>query len=597
MADNADCNVGRVLRGNYRIEARIGEGGMGTVYRGLQLSINRPVAIKLLSTFGNNVELRKRFQREAESTAQLDTPHIVRVIDFGVTEQGELFLIMELLKGMDLSQHLEKVTRMASAEAFEVCQQVLEALVEAHGKCVFHRDIKPSNIFLCMSPGGAPKVKLLDFGIAGLDPSAKKSKLTLTGRLLGTPAYMSPEQAQGLELDARTDLYSLGIALFEMLTGELPFDAITPPQFLIAHMSHTPRRLPAIGLPAAKHSGVQSLLDKLLAKAPEERFASANEARAAIERLSALSDAPAMKVPAVAVVKPQADMRTVRQPKPAPPQPWHMPASAPIGVATGAVVAAAVLVLALNPSTPPRARQMPTTTVSGATQADAKHADALPSATTTITAPTRNRSGLTPEQLNPVVRAGYLKLKRCFDAAMRKSGAPQPASSKVEVEIEPSGSVKAATVADGSPDLQECVARTVKAWKFPSTVGSTRTRFAVPSVAVLKQVIPPAEPPEPEATGPDQLSADELSKVVMTKRLDLQRCYSTALRVAYGAPSVALDLEIQIAPSGIVTNVSMTEGLPGMKECIVQAVNSWRFPRAREATVTRFPVKFVPGTE
>jgi hypothetical protein len=282
-----------------------------------------------------------------------------------------------------------------------------------------------------------------------------------------------------------------------------------------------------------------------------------------------------------------------------------LPASAQIGVAAGAVVAAAagavvaaaVLVLALNPSTPPRALQMPITTVSGATQADAKPADALPSATTTITAPARDRAGLTSEQLNPVVRAGYLKLKRCFDAAMRKSGAPQPASSKVEVEIEPSGAVKAATVADGSPDLQECVTRTVKAWKFPSTGGSTRTRFAVPSVTVSKQVVPPAEPPEPEGTGPDQLSADELSKVIMTKRLDLQRCYSTALRVAYGAPSVALDLEIQIGPSGTVTNVSATDGLPGMKECIVQAVNSWRFPRAREATATRFPVKFAPGIE
>jgi serine/threonine-protein kinase len=282
-----DPRVGRVLLQQYRLDSLIGEGGMGTVYRGHQLSVSRPVAIKLIAgKIAENPECVKRFRREAEAMAKLHHPNTVRLFDFGVADQGELFMVMELLEGGDLSEHLTRRGRLPPAEALDVTRQTLEALVEAHAVGIVHRDLKPANIFLARVHGGRSVVKVMDFGIAGIEQSAGGTKLTMAGAVMGTPAYMSPEQAQGKLVDARSDLYSLGVVLFEMLTGKPPFEADSAVSLLLAQVATPPPRL-LESSPGLSHGvALQAFLDALLDKNPERRPAHAQAALARVDQLA-----------------------------------------------------------------------------------------------------------------------------------------------------------------------------------------------------------------------------------------------------------------------------------------------------------------------
>jgi serine/threonine protein kinase len=288
-----DPNLGRVLAGQFRIDTLLGQGGMGMVYRGVQLSVNRAVAIKLITgSAPNQAELVQRFRREAEATARLSHPNTVRLFDFGVTDSQELYMVMELLTGSDLSVHLQEGQPLPLTEALQITRQVLQALSEAHALGVVHRDLKPGNVFLAHVHGGEIVAKVMDFGIAGIEQARETPKLTMTGAVLGTPAYMSPEQAQGLPVDARSDLYSLGVMLFEMLTGRPPFEADTVVSLLLAHVTKPPPRLADMRPSFPQLVAAQSVLDHLLAKSPDQRFPSAAAALEAIDALAAGSLAP-----------------------------------------------------------------------------------------------------------------------------------------------------------------------------------------------------------------------------------------------------------------------------------------------------------------
>jgi serine/threonine protein kinase len=293
MTESApDPNLTRVLGGQFRIDALLGQGGMGMVYRGVQLSVNRAVAIKLITASApNQAELVKRFRREAEATARLSHPNTVRLFDFGVTESQELYMVMELLAGTDLSVHLQERQALPLPEALQITRQVLQALCEAHALGIVHRDLKPGNVFLARVHGGEVMAKVMDFGIAGIEQARDTQKLTMTGAVMGTPAYMSPEQAQGLPVDARSDLYSLGVMLFEMLTGRPPFEADTVVSLLLAHVTKPPPRLAEVRNDIPQLVAAQSLLDLLLAKTPDQRFASAAAALEAVDALAAGSGA------------------------------------------------------------------------------------------------------------------------------------------------------------------------------------------------------------------------------------------------------------------------------------------------------------------
>src|SRR3954467_13359909 len=243
-ADEADPLIGAVVGGRFRITGILGEGGMGRVYTGEQQmgTSVRKVAVKtLLAQYARDPQVLARFMRECGTVSELEHSNTIKVYDFGQTDSGELYIAMELLSGISLEKALESGA-LHSERVDRIVNQVCGSLQEAHDKGIVHRDLKPANIYLTVRAGEEDYVKVLDFGIAKKDEKHSKheQKLTQQGTVLGTPPYMSPEQFKGNELDARSDIYSLGVMTYEMLTGRLPFDADTPWAWATAHMTAQP---------------------------------------------------------------------------------------------------------------------------------------------------------------------------------------------------------------------------------------------------------------------------------------------------------------------------------------------------------------------
>jgi serine/threonine-protein kinase len=287
VAAESDPLRGRVIRGEYTIGPRIGQGGMGTVYRARHASLRRDVAIKILrpehAADGDTVA---RFQREAAALSLLAHPNTVRVYDFGQTDDGLFYLVMELLEGEPMTQVLARQGALSLIDAIRVAQQILRSLSEAHAQGVVHRDLKPDNIFIARVPGHAtPVIKVLDFGIAKLMTGDVKLDAfeTQAGTVFGTPRFMSPEQAQGGGLDNRSDLYSVGAMLYQMLTGRAPFideDAVVVMAKHIREMPPTPSSVaPERGVPPL----LEAVVMRALAKEPASRFQHASEFDAALE--------------------------------------------------------------------------------------------------------------------------------------------------------------------------------------------------------------------------------------------------------------------------------------------------------------------------
>src|SRR5262245_12334001 len=230
---------GKTLDQKYYIESKLGAGGMGTVYRARRLLIGDWVAVKVLHPDQvADPQAVERFHREAQTAARLKHPNVVSVYDFGVTREGLNYLVTELAEGESLRSLLERRGSLTETEAAEIVRQVCAALDEAHRQGVVHRDIKPENILVRTVQAGL-QVKALDFGIAALlDVTA--DKLTRPGAIVGTPHYMSPEHCLGDELDGRSDIYSLGVVLFEMLTGVAPFDSTTPTAIIVKQVNEPP---------------------------------------------------------------------------------------------------------------------------------------------------------------------------------------------------------------------------------------------------------------------------------------------------------------------------------------------------------------------
>jgi serine/threonine-protein kinase len=283
----SDPLVGRTLGGKFTLEARLGQGAMGTVYRARQIALDKTVAIKVMNReLLADASYAERFQREARAASRLDHPNSIRVFDFG-EEGGLLYLAMELVEGRDLGAVLSDGATLAPDAIVDLLSQALSALAVAHDLGVLHRDLKPENIMVVRGRGedGQPTdvVKVCDFGIAkfvGLPSqtsAAAASKHTTAGVVIGTPEYMSPEQARGEALDGRSDIYSLGVVLYELLAGRVPFQADSALGVVLKHVTEEPPP------PSAHRRGVDAQLEalcmKALQKRPADRFTSAREMR------------------------------------------------------------------------------------------------------------------------------------------------------------------------------------------------------------------------------------------------------------------------------------------------------------------------------
>jgi len=282
-----DPFIGRdILNGEFRILEKIGTGGMGSVYKANQTAMNRPVAVKILHPkLTNRKDLVSRFRREAKAMSHLSHPNTVRVLLYGELEDGSLYIVMEYLEGKNLNQLVRSEGPMQVERALPILIQVCEALEEAHRAGIVHRDMKPENVFLCKQGGIADFPKVLDFGLAKVTEREMRPgsiMLTQEGMVFGTPEFMSPEQAQGRTLTPASDIYSLAVILYELLTGKLPFDARTPIEFLQLHVTARPiplnERVPGRTFDPA----LADVIGHALQKKPEDRFQSGGQFSAAL---------------------------------------------------------------------------------------------------------------------------------------------------------------------------------------------------------------------------------------------------------------------------------------------------------------------------
>ncbi len=317
-----DPALGKIIGERYRLLGRIGEGGMGLVYRAEHVLMKKTVAVKLLhGELGQVGEAVKRFEREAQSASRLNHPNIIAVTDFGqASTGGEFFLVMEYVAGLSLGQALggEPTHRMSVGRALSIVRQMLSALAHAHAEGVVHRDLKPANVMLTRSADGRDDVvKILDFGIAkltasvGADATVRASSadggaaggrgeptergrrpvgeidlaLTQSAMVFGTPTYMSPEQATAKEVDARADLYSCGVILFELLTGRKPFVASDMARVLAMHVTALPPRFAEVAPDTRLPAALEAVVRRALEKAPDRRFQSAGDFLAALDGL------------------------------------------------------------------------------------------------------------------------------------------------------------------------------------------------------------------------------------------------------------------------------------------------------------------------
>ncbi len=306
--------VGRVLANRYRLVEKLGQGGMGVVYKGEHIRIHRATAIKVLNAeLSNNPEFIARFEREADMASRIKHPNAVDIYDFGEAEDGIVYLAMEYLDGVPLSSIIKNEGPLSLERTIHILEQAADALQAAHVLGIVHRDLKPDNIMICKKPGHTDWVEVVDFGLAkGVTVDAAYETLTQVGFVLGTPDYMSPEQVGGDDLDSRSDLYSLAVVTYEMLTCAFPFEGATQQKRMVKRLLEPPKPVRQLNpsLPAA----VEQILTKALSRDVDDRHSST------IEFVTALKEALAINR---AQTQPQ---QQARKPEPAiPPQPANRP--------------------------------------------------------------------------------------------------------------------------------------------------------------------------------------------------------------------------------------------------------------------------------
>jgi serine/threonine-protein kinase len=282
LSANTTFTQGDVVAGKYRVDRVLGEGGMGVVLAATHVHLDQKVALKfLLPEFVGHKEVVERFMREGRAAVKIQSEHVARVLDVGATDSGAPYMVMEYLEGEDIGQLVARVGALPVADVVGYVLEACEAIAEAHSLGIVHRDLKPANLFLARRASGRPVVKVLDFGISKIPSTTKEAGLTQAAALLGSPSYMSPEQLTAAQtVDARSDVWALGIVLYEMLTGALPFTANTMPELVGVILATPP---PSVDMARADvPPGLKAAIERCLEKKADKRFANVAELGRAI---------------------------------------------------------------------------------------------------------------------------------------------------------------------------------------------------------------------------------------------------------------------------------------------------------------------------
>ncbi|MBP6347917.1 MAG: protein kinase [Candidatus Obscuribacter sp.] len=281
----SELKEGTIVGGAFKIVSVIGRGGMGVVYKASQTALGRVCALKVLSPELVNAQNWKRFQNEAKVMAGLTHPCLIQIYDLGIHDSSLPFYAMDYLQGQDLETIIRESGPLSLTRTIDIFVKALDGFGYAHRNGIIHRDIKPGNIFLCNDPSGELSVKILDFGILKLtDPGSDAQSMTATGEVFGSPFYMSPEQCMGEAVDARSDIYSIGCSLYEVLTGVVPFDGETPLDTVMLHIEEDPPTL-SFNSKRAFAPAIERVVARCLAKEPRKRYQNAKELALDLERI------------------------------------------------------------------------------------------------------------------------------------------------------------------------------------------------------------------------------------------------------------------------------------------------------------------------
>jgi serine/threonine protein kinase len=689
-----------ICRGKYRLVRELGTGGFGVVFEAENTVTRRRVAIKSLHKEIANEEVIERLRREALAANRVRHRNVVDVYDLE-HEKGAVFLVMEYLEGETLAQAMDRELRPVH-EMVSLFLPLLRGLAALHKNGVVHRDIKPDNIFLAREDGSQELIpKLLDFGISKLE--SESPALTQAGTQgMGSLMYMSPEQClDSRNVDQRTDVYSMGVVLYECLTGRLPYDASSLPELILKTLTTTP--VP----PRELRTDVSHLLDQVVLKAIERDivarfqtidellnelrpFASVNtnsialatarsdgtqvltispaerEWRRASPRLGSRPKQSAVWIGMLTVLllasywllywpvhaiqsgrsrdseavrdtelirgSATPGAASVRASSPAVGVPirvfceitnvelWvddhllgHTRSQKPILLTVfpglhlfeiqrnGSILVAEIAEVLTGGRDvylrrPAGARDEallagapPPRSIQGTANVPAPRSPSLPivvqekrrDTDSPSVAPSPITGRLTKEQLSDVVLKGRMTLQQCYDVALRRSSSATPVQLDVDIRVAPEGHVASVqTSGEALPGMEECIVRAMRQWPFPAASETTETRFSI----VFR---------DPTA---GQLNIEQTSEVVRGNLSDLKQCYKTVLGGADLTETARWDVDVQIAPSGQVTDVRAAgPAFPSMNDCIVRTVSAWQYPASATASHTRFPAIFQPG--
>jgi serine/threonine-protein kinase len=595
--DAPDPLIGRTIAGKFAVERKLGQGAMGAVYRARQIALDKVVANKVLhGERANDASYAERFRREAKAASRLDHPNSIRVFDFGQEPDGLLYLAMEYAEGRDLRALLPEIWPLPTAAVADIVAQILAALAVAHDLGVLHRDLKPENVMVVRALGddGAPVdvVKVCDFGIAKIIEAPRASgsgRRTTEGFIVGTPEYMSPEQARGEAIDGRSDLYSVGVVLYELLTGQAPFDGDAPLSIVLKHLSEAP--VPPSTLRPGVDAALEAICLRALQKYPAHRYPNAREMRQALREAAGGPDVsgPSLVLPRprVSSARPyratlDVDKSTLRGVAPAAPAAARR--ARPSRLATLAVASVAAIVLAAavivrRAESPGPSRLPPTARSPLATVAPQPLTTTMTLPSTTSPVMTQSATPLVPAVADrPAVREG-----RAHRVKAATTSSPEAATNAEPVAEEPQGLTPAPPpevaprpgAAPGEPQTPALAVEVASA--APVVVAPPPAVVAVPQVAPPAYDVGAASVEIGLARSAVGATSSSVTRTVSEASAAVTACYRAALPRLTGTIDGPGTLHVETDGEGVITDVRAIGPFDGgVARCIASAVNGRR---------------------